>query len=237
MKVRILCVFGNSGTGAVKMSCESTDRSASFPLLKLPLSFSANSANAATFVYATTACSRVIASVGLEGWIEENIMFRYGFIGPSEPSAKLHSAVNERARLHEIHLGRISAVEHFDKRQMTGILHNDHAQFSSAFDQIPTNSVTVFDSDSLLLPINFDLFHCIKNGLDALISGTMKEDLLIEIQRFLEHFRNLCFRKIHFTFGTRHIHVGPTCRCTAFERSAVQDPFDAACLNFCTLEN
>ena len=37
-------VFGNSGGGTLKISCESTVRSANFPDSRLPLSFSANSA-------------------------------------------------------------------------------------------------------------------------------------------------------------------------------------------------
>jgi len=37
-------VFGNSGGGTLKISCESTARSANFPDSRLPLSFSANSA-------------------------------------------------------------------------------------------------------------------------------------------------------------------------------------------------
>ena len=37
-------VFGNSGGGTLKISCDSTTRSANFPGSRLPLSFSANSA-------------------------------------------------------------------------------------------------------------------------------------------------------------------------------------------------
>jgi len=42
--VRTDSVFGNSAGGTLKISCDSTARSANFPGSRLPLSFSANSA-------------------------------------------------------------------------------------------------------------------------------------------------------------------------------------------------
>ena len=73
-------VLGKSPEGTVKMSCDNTARSDSFPGAKLPFSFSANSAYAAVSVYAMTACFRLLASAGWFGCLIASVRSYSGHI-------------------------------------------------------------------------------------------------------------------------------------------------------------
>ena len=160
------------------------------------------------------------------------MMFRNGFIGPSEPSATVMLALSVRPDLwHEGRLGRNRAAAISAKPKCVGLrtttiprrwARGNRSAVTPSACSIRTRFV--FQSTGT----GAGFLHRVEDGRRAPIPSAMHEERLVEFQRLLHDLLDLGLGKIQVAACAGFVAVGLAQGGRPLERRAVENPLDAA---------